>query len=105
MRKSFFVFSLLSILFLFGEQMGDQFSERKLVLYFRATCGFCTKVDRFMQKNHISIEKKDISSKEHLRDLIKVGGKRQVPCLVIDGKAMYESDKIIQWLDKERKKS
>lgn len=28
----------------------------------------------------------------------KIGGKTQVPCLVIDGKPLYESLDIIEWL-------
>ena len=31
-------------------------------------------------------------------ELIKIGGKPQVPCLVIDGQALYESDDIIDWI-------
>ena len=30
--------------------------------------------------------------------LVELGGKAQVPCLVIDGEPMYESDDIIAWL-------
>ena len=30
--------------------------------------------------------------------LIAVGGKRQVPCLFIDGKPLYESSDIIAWV-------
>ena len=32
--------------------------------------------------------------------LIAVGGKRQVPCLFIDGKPLYESSDIIAWAQK-----
>ena len=31
-------------------------------------------------------------------ELIRVGGKQQVPCLFIDGKPMYESLDIVEWL-------
>ena len=31
-------------------------------------------------------------------ELVRVGGKMQVPCLFIDGNPMYESLDIIQWL-------
>tara|TARA_R110002072_G_scaffold166736_1_gene320127 strand:- start:244 stop:507 length:264 start_codon:yes stop_codon:yes gene_type:complete len=31
-------------------------------------------------------------------DLIARGGKRQVPCLFIDGKPLYESGDIMSWL-------
>ena len=34
---------------------------------------------------------------ENKKKLEEVGGKVQVPCLVIDGKAMYESDDIIEY--------
>ena len=36
-------------------------------------------------------------------ELIKIGGKTQVPCLVIDGKALYESLDIIEWFKKNYK--
>ncbi|MBE6736814.1 MAG: NrdH-redoxin, partial [Ruminococcaceae bacterium] len=35
---------------------------------------------------------------EDRRRLIEVGGYEQVPCLFIDGKPMYESLDIIDWL-------
>ena len=31
-------------------------------------------------------------------ELIAIGGKQQVPCLVIDGKALYESSDIVAYL-------
>lgn len=75
-------------------------TERKLVLYKKDSCPFCQKVMRFMDKNKItSVELKDIiedpKNKEYL---IEHGGKNMVPCLFIDGKPMYESDDIIQYL-------
>ena len=51
-----------------------------------------------MRENKISIQEKDISADPQNReDLIRIGGKQQVPCLVIEGTALYESDAIIQW--------
>jgi len=41
----------------------------------------------------------DTGAKE---ELIRIGGKGQVPCLVIDGKALYESDDIIEWFKNQR---
>ena len=40
-----------------------------------------------------------IESEEAAKQLVSVGGKRQVPCLFIDGKPMYESQDIINWLE------
>lgn len=39
-----------------------------------------------------------IESDEAAKKLVSAGGKRQVPCLFIDGKPLYESMDIIKWL-------
>lgn len=39
----------------------------------------------------------DIKEGNNNEDLIKRGRKDQVPCLFIDGKALYESDDIIKY--------
>lgn len=69
-----------------------------LKLYYKAECPFCQKVLRFMEKNDIELELKDIHEEENKEFLIEEGGMNQVPCLFIDGKAMYESDDIIEFL-------
>ena len=71
----------------------------KLALYYRPMCPFCQKVLRFMEAEGVSLELKDISGNPELgQELVSIGGKSQVPCLSIDGEALYESDDIIQWL-------
>lgn len=70
----------------------------KLELYYKPECPFCKKVIQFMERHDIKLEMKNIHEKENLDKLIEVGGMNQVPCLFIDGKAMYESDDIIQFL-------
>ena len=75
-----------------------------LTLYHFEGCPYCAKVRDFMAKNNISISLKDIHANPAYRDeLIKIGGKKQAPCLVIDGKALYESLDIIEWLKKNLK--
>ena len=70
-----------------------------LVLFYKPTCSYCRKVLFFMEDNDISLPLKDISESLDVRqELVTIGGKGQVPCLVIGGKALYESDDIIQWL-------
>jgi len=76
---------------------------QELVLYYRPTCPFCLKVLHYMKQNEISLSSKDISNEDIRQELITVGGKGQVPCLVVDGKAMYESDDIIDWFKKNYK--
>jgi len=76
----------------------------ELILYQHAGCPYCQKVLRFMQSKGIAIPLKNSLEPANRAALIKIGGKSQVPCLVIDGKALYESDDIITWLDKNYKK-
>ncbi len=70
-----------------------------LKLYYKPSCPYCQKVLTFMEHSGIAIPLKNNDQSPAVREeLIKIGGKPQVPCLVIDGKAMYESDDIIKWL-------
>ena len=70
-----------------------------LTLYHYNECSYCAKVRNFLKKNKISIPMKNIRENAQFREeLIKIGGKSQVPCLVIDGQALYESVDIIRWL-------
>lgn len=72
-----------------------------LELFFKPTCPYCHKVLSFMKDHNIELPLYDIDSDEAARNrLIEVGGKRQVPCLFIDGAAMYESNDIIAYLSK-----
>lgn len=65
-------------------------------LFYRSTCPFCVKVLTFMADNDITMTMRNISSEpDALAELIEVGGKRQVPCLFIDGQPLYESSDII----------
>ena len=57
----------------------------------------------FMDEHDIVLPIMDISLepyKDGYDKLINLGGKYQVPCLDIDGKALYESDDIIAYLNK-----
>lgn len=71
-----------------------------LILYYYPTCPYCRKVTRFIDKHNLNqIELKNISEdQEAEKELIKNGGKKQVPCLFIDDTPLYESDDIINWL-------
>lgn len=72
---------------------------KSLLLYYRPTCPYCAKVLGFMRENSITLEMKNLEENSEFRqELIKIGGKGQIPCVIIDGQAMYESDDIINWL-------
>jgi glutaredoxin 3 len=71
----------------------------ELTLFHSPTCPFCHRVFDYMQSAGIELEMKDVRSNPANRDeLMSIGGKGQVPCLVVDGKALYESMDIINWL-------
>jgi glutaredoxin len=76
-----------------GEGMPD------IELFVMTGCFFCGKVLRFMERNDLQVPVHDIlADRAASARLVRVGGDDQVPCLFIDGKAMYESDDIIAWM-------
>ena len=78
--------------------------SRSLDLYYYDSCPYCQQVLRAMRRLGIEDKitlKNLLVSDEAAETLVRVGGKRQVPCLFIDGDPMYESDDIVQWLTHE----
>jgi|GEM_PF-956221 glutaredoxin 3 len=77
-----------------------------LVLYYRPSCPYCKKIENYLRKEKKwdSIEKKNIQNQKALDELIKKGGKRQVPCLMINDKPLYESNDILNWLKANKDK-
>lgn len=74
-------------------------SKEDLVLYVKPGCPYCHKVEAYMEQHHLELAEKDIvHDPDACDELVRVGGKQQVPCLFIDGKPMYESDDIIEYL-------
>lgn len=69
-----------------------------LSLYIKETCPFCKKVMVYLNKFNLDIPTVDVNVEENAQKLIEIGGKKQVPCLVIDGKPLYESDDIIAYI-------
>ena len=74
--------------------------NHELTLYQFDSCPFCIKVNHYLTQNSIRIPTKNtMTDPDAKAKLMKIGGKAQVPCLVIDGKALYESDDIINWFE------
>ena len=71
-----------------------------LELFKKDTCPYCRRVmDYIASSGRKDIVYRDIiESEEAAAQLVRVGGKRQVPCLFIDGRPLYESMDIISWL-------
>lgn len=74
----------------------------KLELFMFDTCPYCRRVLKEIDRSgRTDIDLLNIHQSEDARKrLIQIGGKEQVPCLFIDGKPMYESLDIIDWLQK-----
>ncbi|WP_204205484.1 glutaredoxin domain-containing protein [Olsenella sp. An290] len=77
-----------------------------LRLFVMPSCPYCQRVLSFMDRSGISardvVAVEDIAADPAARDeLVRVGGKGQVPCLFIDGAPLYESADIIAYLQRE----
>ena len=73
----------------------------KLELFYFESCPFCQIVLNAIQEMQLEskIDKLDIQQDQAACErLIAMNGKRQVPCLVIDGKPMLESGDILAFL-------
>jgi len=81
-------------------QKGKSRTSPDLVLYHFEACPYCVKVRDFIQAKGLKIPIRDIRLDPAAeKELRRVGGKKQVPCLFIDGKPLYESEDIIRYLD------
>ena len=73
-------------------------------LYFKKTCPYCKKVIGYITDERPELMKYmrfyDIANVNNRNNLIKLGGKAQVPFLVSNNNTMYESDDIIAFLSK-----
>ncbi|GEM_PF-1501740 len=77
--------------------------KHDLLLYYTTYCPFSQKVLKYLKKVHKQLPMKNLADDPFAKEeLKKIGGKMQVPCLVIDGKALYEANEIILWLSKHQ---
>lgn len=72
----------------------------ELILYKYDTCWFCRSVMAAIEEMQLTISYRDIHHDSGaIEELMKVGGKGQVPCLFINGTALYESAVIVHFLE------
>ena len=72
-----------------------------LVLYTTPTCAYCHIVLRKAKQLGFELSQRDASEPAAYRELMLAGGMSQVPCLVVNGHAMYESRDIVAYLEGE----
>lgn len=76
-------------------------AQTRLDLYLHEYCPYCHTVldliKELGQEDRVVVH--DIlSDPEEMETLVKVAGKKQVPCLFVDGKPMHESEDIRRFL-------
>lgn len=78
-----------------------------LTLYVKTGCPYCAKVLAAAEKLNVELSLKNVADEAIALELITRGGKKQMPYLV-DGETgteMYESDDIIEYLQKKAAQS
>ena len=72
-----------------------------IVLYYSTYCPYSHRVLNYLKQKHKTVPMVNVTNNpQAIEELFQVGGKRQVPCLVVNGQPIYESDAIIDWLSK-----
>jgi glutaredoxin-related protein len=70
-------------------------------LYVKSSCGFSRRVMLVRDNLHLqdAIPLRNVTDDAKAKDdLVRISGKDQAPCLVVDGKAVQESDDIVRHL-------
>ena len=75
--------------------------DRDLLLYGYDACPFCRKVYRAVDRLELDVPRADTRlDPDAAASLRELTGGSQVPCLVIDGAPLLESDDIVAWLER-----
>ena len=77
---------------------------KTIALYYMPQCPHSQKVLAYLRKENISIPLKDVSKDAQAKEELRViGGHMIVPCLIVDGRPIYNDYDIIQWLSENKK--
>jgi glutaredoxin len=71
-----------------------------ITLFAKSGCPYCAKAISALDAHGLSFTKKNIADDAVAEELTALGGKRQVPYLVDGDVAMYESDDIVEYIEK-----
>ncbi len=77
--------------------------KQELILYYASYCPYSQKVLSYLTQIGKTLPMRSLEAHPEAREELKtLGGKAQVPCLVIDGKPLYQSDDIIAWISEHQ---
>lgn len=88
----------LAFFALFSCQKKNDIAMSQMQYFYRASCPYSKKVSHYIRENHIAVVWKNVRHKEFEKELVQSGGRRNVPCLVVQGQAIYGSSEIIDWM-------
>ena len=78
---------------------------QSIALYYSPKCPHSQRVLAYMRSQNISIPLKDVTQDTQAKEELRVtGGHLIVPCLIVDGRPIYQDADIIQWLSQNLKK-
>jgi glutaredoxin 3 len=93
-------FLLLSFGFCIEETYADKKPQSyQVMLYYSPRCPYSQQVLLYLKQNDITVPMKNVSGDDDAkRELVEVGGYPIVPCLFVNGEAIYDVNAIIKWL-------
>jgi glutaredoxin 3 len=99
--KFFLIIACMFATLCYGGESKHSSSSKKptLMLYYSPSCPYCAKVINHLKKMGKTVPMTNVQQYPKKREeLKKIGGRGTIPCLIINKKAMYESQVIIKWL-------
>lgn len=102
--KYILAFLLLSTGFTLPEVYGAQKEQiYDITLYYSPRCPYSKKVLSYLKQAGITIPMKNVNADATAKEeLLKNGGYMIVPCLLVNGTAIYDSFRIIDWLSENQ---
>ncbi|RAP34211.1 glutaredoxin [Candidatus Marinamargulisbacteria bacterium SCGC AG-439-L15] len=75
-------------------------SEYELKLYVSHGCIYCKRVTDFLEEHSLEIPMEEpFNDPKEFQSFMDLTGGTQVPCLMINGEPMRESEDIVVWIE------
>jgi glutaredoxin len=89
--------------FLTSAKAAEVQPKADLTLFYLSYCPYCQEVLGFLNSIYKTIPMRDVNKDASAKaDLKKMGGMLEVPCLIINGYAIYRAKPIIEWLSEHQ---
>ena len=99
----FLIFGDLSIIST-SQPVAEELQIQSIALYYKPSCPHSKRVLAYLKSQNITIPLKDVTRDAQAKEELKIiGGYLIVPCLIVNGKPIYNDSDIIEWLSQNRK--